>query len=180
MLVFSIASLTDFLDGVIARKNGATDFGRIFDPVADKVLIFPVLLCFLKLSLVGVVPIILLLVREFVMSATRLELSKQNLKIEANVFGKIKTILQIFSIHIIMLHQIFFVSSYLKVSGVLLWLSVFFSWVSFFVVSFRKNIFFKKVYSRYNSETKNLFSSNPKRGFLIIFGVFLFIFLVWR
>jgi CDP-diacylglycerol--glycerol-3-phosphate 3-phosphatidyltransferase len=151
MLIFSIASFTDFLDGMIARKKGTTYFGKVLDPVADKILVFSILLCFLKLNLVSVVPLILLLIREFAMSAMRLELSKQNYKIEANVFGKIKTIFQIFSIYIIMLYRIFSISFYLKISGILLWLSVFFAWTSFFISFFKKNIFLK-------SKVNNLYS----------------------
>jgi CDP-diacylglycerol--glycerol-3-phosphate 3-phosphatidyltransferase len=123
--------------------NGTTNFGKIFDPAADKILVFPVLVCFLKLNLIEASPLILLLIREFLMSAVRLELSKVNSAIEADVFGKIKTILQMTSICIIMFCRIHFVSFYLSVSHILLWTSAVFSWVSFILILNRNGRIFK-------------------------------------
>ncbi len=99
--VFAIASFTDFLDGSIARKyNMVTDFGKFADPLADKLLTTT---AFLYMMLDGVchpVVLVLILTREFAVSGVRMIAAggKSGKVIAANLWGKIKTVLQMLTI----------------------------------------------------------------------------------
>lgn len=105
LVVFIGASVTDFADGKIARaRNLITNFGKIADPIADKILTTTVLLCFMQRNLCSIWVIIIILAREFVVSAIRITAASQGAVIPANVSGKIKTVLQmVFSIVLLVL-----------------------------------------------------------------------------
>ena len=95
-LLFAAASITDALDGNIARKNNLiTDFGKFADPLADKILVISVLICFVKAGLCGAVPVIIILFREFTVTSIRLVAAANGKVIAANIWGKFKTISQI-------------------------------------------------------------------------------------
>lgn len=97
--IFILASITDMLDGKIARKSGlVTDFGKFLDPLADKILVLSALVCFVEMGLISSVPVIIILAREFVVTAVRLAASNGGKVIAANIFGKLKTCVQIISI----------------------------------------------------------------------------------
>lgn len=103
-LLFGAAAITDAFDGNIARKNNLiTDFGKFADPLADKILVISVLICFLNkgLGLYGIVPVIIILFREFTVTSIRLVAAANGKVIAANVWGKFKTIAQITVIGII-------------------------------------------------------------------------------
>ncbi|MCD7775689.1 MAG: CDP-diacylglycerol--glycerol-3-phosphate 3-phosphatidyltransferase [Clostridiales bacterium] len=132
MLVFILASVTDFADGYIARSRKiVTNFGKIADPIADKILTTSVLLCFLKLDLCSVWIIMIILAREFTISAIRITAASQGSVIPANIFGKIKTSSQmLFSVAI--LAMIMFIDEGIIsmeydtlsfISGILLWIT---------------------------------------------------------
>ena len=71
-ILFLIASYTDYLDGKIAReKNLVTAFGQIMDPLSDKILVLSVLICFLSLNLITGLPVILVIIREFLITSIR-------------------------------------------------------------------------------------------------------------
>ena len=94
-LVFIAASVTDAIDGKLARKhNEVTALGQLLDPLADKMLMTAALLAFLKLGLCGVWPVFLILLREFAVTSLRLIAAAQGAVIPANIFGKIKTAVQ--------------------------------------------------------------------------------------
>lgn len=96
LLVFIVASLTDFLDGFIARKkNLITNLGKFLDPLADKILITAAYLCFLELKLINVFVVFLIFTREFLVFLIRLVASKNNKVLAANFLGKAKTVTQI-------------------------------------------------------------------------------------
>lgn len=98
-ILFSIASITDALDGRIARRdNLITDFGKFADPLADKILVISVLVCFVKLGLCGAVPLIIIIFREFTVTSVRLVAAAKGKVIAANMWGKIKTVSQIVAI----------------------------------------------------------------------------------
>ena len=99
-LIFIIASITDKLDGYLARKNNqVTNFGKFADPLADKILVLSAMLLLVEFGkLPAWIPIIIL-VREFIVSGYRLIAVEQGGKvIAASVFGKIKTVTQIIAI----------------------------------------------------------------------------------
>ncbi len=102
--IFIIASVTDFLDGNIARKrNLVTTFGKLCDPVADKMLTTAALLAFMQLGLCNIWIVMIVLTREFLVTSFRLVATAQGIVIPAGIWGKLKTASQmVFSI-IIML-----------------------------------------------------------------------------
>lgn len=105
LVIFIGASITDFADGKIARaRNLITNFGKIADPIADKILTTTVLLCFMQRNLCSIWVIIIILSREFIVSAIRITAASQGDVIPANISGKIKTVLQmVFSVIILVL-----------------------------------------------------------------------------
>lgn len=106
MLIFIIASVTDLLDGKIARKrNLVTNFGKLLDPLADKVLVTAVLLCFIELGLSGSLVVILIIAREFLVTSLRLIALESGSVIAANKWGKAKTVTQIIAILVMMFLQ---------------------------------------------------------------------------
>ena len=101
-ILFGIASVTDSLDGRIARsQNLVTDFGKFADPLADKILVISALVCFLQTGLLGVygaIPVVVVLFREFAVSGIRLVAASSGKVVAANIWGKIKTVSQMVGI----------------------------------------------------------------------------------
>ncbi len=129
-IIFIVASVTDFLDGKIARKNNiVTTFGKLCDPVADKMLTTAALLAFMQLGLCNIWIVMIILTREFLVTSFRLVASAQGIVIPAGIWGKVKTVSQmIFSIFIML--GIDFVHSYnldfdrfAVISNILLWIT---------------------------------------------------------
>ena len=99
LIIFVIASLTDMLDGKIARKNNlVTDFGKFADPLADKILVLAALLCFVQNGYCDCVAVIIVLFREFSVTSIRLISASKGKVVAANIFGKIKTVSQMIAI----------------------------------------------------------------------------------
>lgn len=96
LTLFSIASLTDFLDGYLARKyNIVSNFGKFLDPIVDKMLILSVWLAFVELgSVYSVIPIVIM-IREFMVTGLRILAMEQGRVIAADFWGKLKTATQI-------------------------------------------------------------------------------------
>ena len=101
-ILFGIASVTDSLDGRIARsQNLVTDFGKFADPLADKILVISALVCFLQTGLLGgygAIPVVVVLFREFAVSGIRLVAASSGKVVAANIWGKIKTVSQMVGI----------------------------------------------------------------------------------
>ena len=92
MLVFVIASITDAVDGKLARKyNLITDFGKFLDPLADKVLVIAALSCLLHQHYLNVVVFLLIIAREFMVDALRLVVAGKGTVVPAGFAGKLKT-----------------------------------------------------------------------------------------
>lgn len=108
-LIFIVASLTDMLDGKIARKhNLITTFGKLCDPLADKMLTTAALLAFMELEICSVWIIMIILTREFLVTSFRLVASAQGVVIAAGIWGKLKTASQmVFSIIIMFAVHLF-------------------------------------------------------------------------
>ncbi|MDR2525632.1 MAG: CDP-diacylglycerol--glycerol-3-phosphate 3-phosphatidyltransferase [Oscillospiraceae bacterium] len=101
--VFATASFTDFLDGYLARRHGqVTSFGKLVDPVADKLLTTAALLAFLRFGWCDVWLVLLVLAREFLVTSVRMVASTQGVVIPANLWGKVKTVSQMVSILLIL------------------------------------------------------------------------------
>ena len=99
LLLFIAASVTDLLDGKIARKNHlVTDFGKFADPLADKILVLSALLCFVQLGWCDCVAVIVVLFREFAVTSIRLIAASKGKVVAANIWGKVKTVTQMVAI----------------------------------------------------------------------------------
>lgn len=98
-IIFGVASFTDYLDGKLARKhNLITDFGKFADPLADKILVISALVCFVQLDIVSSVLVVIVLMREFMVTSLRLVAVEKGIVIAANYWGKAKTVSQIIAI----------------------------------------------------------------------------------
>lgn len=111
-IIFLIASFTDFLDGYIARKyNMVTDLGKFLDPIADKMLING-LSIFLALNFISISSnlkfpffcVILMIIRDLIVDGLRFMAASKNIVIAANIFGKLKTVLQMIAISFVLLN----------------------------------------------------------------------------
>ena len=91
-ILFAVASITDALDGHIARKNNLiTNFGKFLDPLADKVLVVAALCCFVEKGLMSAIPLIIIVSREFMVSGLRLVVANEGVVVAAGIWGKLKT-----------------------------------------------------------------------------------------
>lgn len=108
LAVFAIASLTDMLDGKIARKNNLiTVFGKLLDPLADKMLTTAALLAFMREGWCSIWIVMIVLTREFAVAGVRLIATAQGIVIPANYWGKAKTVSQmVFTIVIMLLAEL--------------------------------------------------------------------------
>lgn len=137
LITFIVAAVTDAADGKIARKNNiVTNFGKIADPIADKILTTSILLCFMLIDLCSIWVVLIILTREFTISAIRITAASQGAIIPANIFGKIKTVSQMVASIIILLavviekENIYAIPNLNIISAVLLWITVFFTIIS--------------------------------------------------
>lgn len=127
LILFVVASITDFLDGYIARKNNlVTNFGKFLDPLADKVLVISALACFTDIGLINCVPLIIIASREFMVSGLRLIASGEGVVIPAGMSGKLKTAFTMVSIIYILIYCILDLTGGVPyvVLQVLVWISV--------------------------------------------------------
>lgn len=105
LLIFVVASLTDLLDGYIARKHGlVTNFGKFMDPLADKLLVCSALICLVELRRVPSWVVIIIIAREFIISGFRLIASDKGVVIAASYWGKFKTTFQMLMICLMILN----------------------------------------------------------------------------
>ncbi len=106
LLIFAAASYTDYLDGMIARRdNLITDFGKFMDPLADKILVMAALICYVALGDTNVWFVTLIMFREFAVTSVRLVAAGKGTVIAANNWGKAKTVSQIIAIIVVMILQ---------------------------------------------------------------------------
>ena len=102
--LFIIASITDFFDGYIARVfNAHSNFGRMFDPIADKLLIGSILIMLVKFNKVQEIPCLLILAREFVIAGLREFLASVRVSVPVTQLAKIKTAVQMIALTILLL-----------------------------------------------------------------------------
>lgn len=95
LILFVVASLTDLLDGKIARKyNLVTNFGKFMDPLADKLLVCSAMICLIEMNKLDAWIVIVIISREFIISGFRLVASDSGVVIAASYWGKFKTVFQ--------------------------------------------------------------------------------------
>lgn len=115
LAIFIIASLTDLLDGKIARKyNLVTNFGKFMDPLADKLLVCSAMICLIAMNRLKAWIVIIIICREFIISGFRLIAAENQIVIAASYWGKFKTTFQMIMIIMLILNidnQIFAILS---------------------------------------------------------------------
>ena len=95
LAIFCAASLTDMLDGKIARKyNLVSNFGKFMDPLADKLLVCTAMICLVSMDKLNVIVVLVIIAREFIISGFRLVASDNGIVIAASYWGKFKTVSQ--------------------------------------------------------------------------------------
>lgn len=105
LAIFIIASLTDLLDGYLARKNNlVTNFGKFMDPLADKLLVSAAMICLVEMGRLPAWMVIIIISREFAISGFRLIASDNGIVIAAGWWGKFKTVSQMTMIILLILN----------------------------------------------------------------------------
>lgn len=128
-IIFAAASITDFIDGKVARsRNLVTDFGKFLDPIADKIIVLSVLICLIPKGLCSPVVVVIVIFREFIVSSLRLLAASNNVVLAAEKSGKVKTAFQMISLTLILflrsVTSLFAVGMPVAViSNILMWLT---------------------------------------------------------
>ena len=126
--IFVIASLTDLLDGKIARKyNLVTNFGKFMDPIADKLLVCSALICLVRLERIYTWMVIVIVAREFIIGGFREVAAKDGLVIAASWWGKVKTVFQMIAVGLLIVCTSFSNGTISAVIGVL---AQVFAWIA--------------------------------------------------
>ncbi len=126
IFIFVFASVTDYFDGLLARVlNARSEFGKIFDPIADKMLVASVFVMMVSQGIAPVIPIIVILCREILVSGMREYISELNLRVSVSVtsLAKIKTFAQMTSIVILLLSSIDEYAYFSSLGNALIWIS---------------------------------------------------------
>lgn len=131
LVLFSVASFTDFLDGHLARKNGwITNFGKFLDPIADKLLVNSLLILFAYDHLIPVVCLMLMIWRDTIVDGIRMLTATQGIVIAAGYLGKVKTVSQMVAIIVILLNNYPFELFNIPFASLMIWFATFMSVVS--------------------------------------------------
>ncbi|KAF8818852.1 CDP-diacylglycerol--glycerol-3-phosphate 3-phosphatidyltransferase [Rickettsia endosymbiont of Cardiosporidium cionae] len=134
-IVFVIASITDFIDGYIARKLRLTsNFGKMFDPIADKILVVSVVVMLIKNGRANEIACLLILIREFIVAGLREFLGQIQVSMPVSRLSKIKTIIQMVSLTLLIIgskgSNIILLDN---IANALLWITVIFTLVTGFL-----------------------------------------------
>lgn len=131
LTLFILASITDYLDGAIARKNNLiTTFGKYADPIADKLLVTTMFILFAAEGIIPVIPVIIMVARDTIVDGCRMIASQSGVVVSAGYLGKLKTILQMISVILILLNNLPFELVRLPISDFVLWFASFVSFAS--------------------------------------------------
>ena len=122
LALFVVASVTDWFDGYLARKNNlVTNFGKFMDPLADKLLVCSAMICMIELNRLPAWFVIIIIGREFIISGFRLIAAENGIVIAANYWGKFKTASQMIMIILLILH---FNGIFVTLEQLFIWLSL--------------------------------------------------------
>ena len=122
LTLFVVASVTDWFDGYLARKNNlVTNFGKFMDPLADKLLVCSAMICMIDLKRLPAWFVIIIIAREFIISGFRLIAAENGIVIAANYWGKFKTASQTIMIILLILH---FDGIFVILEQIFIWLSL--------------------------------------------------------
>ncbi len=129
LAIFIIASLTDLLDGKIARKyNLVTNFGKFMDPLADKLLVCAALICLVEMGRISSIIVVIIISREFIISGFRLVASDNGVVIAASYWGKFKTTFQMVMICLMIVD----IREIQIVTNIVMWVAVALTIISLF------------------------------------------------
>ena len=121
LAIFIIASLTDLLDGKIARKyNLVTNFGKFMDPLADKLLVCSAMICLIEMGRIPAWVVIIIISREFIISGFRLVASDNNVVIAASYWGKFKTTFQMIMVCLMIAN----ISALAVLTQIIMWIAL--------------------------------------------------------
>ncbi len=130
-IIFVLASITDFLDGYIARKyNLITTFGKFMDPIADKLIVNCTILLLASSSKIPMIIPILMISRDTIVDAIRLIASQKNVVLAASQLGKLKTVTQMIAIILMLLNNIIFESLGIPMASIMMWIATIVSIIS--------------------------------------------------
>lgn len=125
LILFAIASFTDYLDGHIARKhNLITSFGKFIDPIADKLLVNTMFILFAVDGVVPAVFVLIMIWRDMIVDGLRMNASAKGKVVAAGMMGKAKTVLQMFAIIFLLLNNLPFAFVSLPVADILFYAAV--------------------------------------------------------
>ena len=121
-VIFAVASITDFFDGMLARKNNwITSFGKFSDPIADKMLVNTVLILMVYFHQANVIAVLLMIARDLIVDGLRMSAANSGEVVSAGIFGKLKTVLQMFALVFLLLKDWPFVYMGICMDQILLW-----------------------------------------------------------
>ncbi|MDE6952713.1 MAG: CDP-diacylglycerol--glycerol-3-phosphate 3-phosphatidyltransferase [Erysipelotrichales bacterium] len=130
-IIFVTASITDYLDGYLARKNGmVTTFGKFIDPIADKLIVNTALLLLASSHHITIVIPIIMISRDMIVDAIRMVASQKNVVLAASFLGKAKTMTQMIAIGVLLLHNVVFKALGIPMDQILIWVATMISVVS--------------------------------------------------
>lgn len=130
-LIFVIASMTDFLDGYLARKNNlVTTFGKFIDPIADKLIVNTALLLLASSDSISIVVPIIMISRDIIVDAIRLVASQKQVVLAASLLGKAKTMTQMIAIALLLVHNVGFAVIGIPMDQILICLATIISLIS--------------------------------------------------
>ena len=134
-VIFAVASITDFFDGMLARKNNwITSFGKFADPIADKMLVNTVLILMVYFHQANVIAVLLMIARDLIVDGLRMSAANSGEVVSAGIFGKLKTV-QMFALVFLLLKDWPFVYMGICMDQILLWAatvaSLYSGWIYF-------------------------------------------------
>lgn len=135
-VIFAVASITDFFDGMLARMNNwITSFGKFADPIADKMLVNTVLILMVYFHQANVIAVLLMIARDLIVDGLRMSAANSGEVVSAGIFGKLKTVLQMFALVFLLLKDWPFVYMGICMDQILLWAatvaSLYSGWIYF-------------------------------------------------
>lgn len=141
-VIFSIAAITDYLDGYIARKKKqVTKLGILLDPIADKLLVISAMILFVDMELIPAWIAIVIIAREFIVTGLRVVALSMDIVIPAEMGGKIKVTAQISSIIVLLVDKSFVSMDLYSIGILLLWIAMvlgILSGIQYFVIFWKR------------------------------------------
>ncbi|MEG0290554.1 MAG: CDP-diacylglycerol--glycerol-3-phosphate 3-phosphatidyltransferase, partial [Erysipelotrichaceae bacterium] len=125
LILFGLASFTDFLDGYLARKNNMiTSFGKFMDPIADKLLVNTMLILFAATGRAPIVAVLVMIWRDVIVDGLRMNASSKGVVVAAGMMGKIKTVVQMLAIAVLLINNLPFELLRFPMGDFLIWFAM--------------------------------------------------------